>query len=114
MCPPSSCGAGSDEVEAITTITLRETAGGSGTLDGFTVLLRRTNDNATILSTTVGIGAGTRFSANQSVTIPFAIHFPRTQAGSAMSLVLTANARDDRTNAAVTGAVTIPVTAVGG
>jgi hypothetical protein len=114
VCPPSSCGAGSDEVEAITTIALRETAGGSGILDGFTIVLTRASDNATILATTIGIGAGTRFTANQTVNIPFAIHFGRAGAASAMSLSVRANARDDRGNGAVTATLTIPVAAFPG
>ena len=114
ICPASSCGAGSDEVEAIATLTLRETAGGHATLDGFTVVIRRNIDTATVLDVTVGIGAGTRVAAFQTVSAPLAVHFPRAQASSAMTMTVTANMRDDRTGAAVRPVLHIPLAPVGG
>ena len=112
-CPPSSCGAGSDDVEAITTMVLRETAGGTATLQGFAVTVRRNRDDATILSTTVGIGAGTRVMFMQTVNVPFTVHFPRAEAGSAMTLIATANLRDEKGQAPVFATVTVAVAAVG-
>jgi hypothetical protein len=114
ICPVSSCGAGSDEVEILTTLGVVETAGGSGTLDGFTVVLRRDSDNIALISTTIGIGAGTRITANQTVSLPFGVHLPRASAGSAMTLTVTANARNDGNSAAVSATLAIPVAAYGG
>ena len=114
LCPVTSCGAGSDEVEILTTLTIVETAGGSATLDGFTVVLRRNSDNAVLVNTTVGTGSGTRINANQTITVPFGAHLARTSAGAAMTLTVSANARNDRNNAAVTATLSIPVNAFSG
>jgi len=114
ICPASSCGAGNNEAEAIATLTLRETGGGNATLDGFTVVIRRINDSATVLDTTVGIGAGTRVAALQAVNVPFAVHFPRGQASSAMTMTVTANMRDDRNGASVRPVLNVPLAPVGG
>ena len=113
VCPVSSCGAGSDEVEILVTIALSETAGGSGTLDGFAVVLRRNSDSLALINTTIGTGAGTRINANQTVNVPFGVHLPRTSAGNAMTLTVSANARNDGNGAAVTATLTIPVNAFG-
>ena len=112
-CPPSVCGAGSEEVEAMTTMVIRETGGGTATLEGFAVALRRDSDNALILNTTVGIGAGTRITFMQTVNVPFTVHFPRVAAASAMTLTATANLRDDKGRLPVFATVTVPVTAIG-
>lgn len=114
LCPVTSCGAGSDEVEILTTLTIAETAGGSATLDGFTVVLRRNSDNAALINTTVGTGSGTRINANQTITLPFGVHLARTSAAGAMTLTVSANARNLRDNAAVTTTLSIPVTAFSG
>jgi hypothetical protein len=85
----------------------------TATLQGFGVTVRRNSDNATILDTTVGIGAGTRVSFMQTVDVPFAVRFPRAEAGSAMTLTATANLRDEKGQTPLFATVTIPVAAVG-
>jgi hypothetical protein len=112
-CPPSTCGVGSDEVEAITTMLIRETGGGTATLEGFAVTVRRDSDNAPILNATLGIGAGTRITFRQTVNVPFAVHFPRAAAASAMTLTATANLRDEKGQVPVFATVTVPVAAIG-
>lgn len=111
VCPVSNCGSLANQLEATAVVTVRETAGVGGTIESTTLVLRRSSDNATIV--TAAPNVGTRFGANGSVDVPIAVHWDRDQMTTPATLTVTINARDDNQHS-VTVLVTIPVSAFTG
>jgi hypothetical protein len=108
-CPLSSCGSLLNQLEAASTLTIRETAGVAGIVESVSLVMRRSSDGAVVANATPSVG--TRFSAGGSLALPVAVHWDRGQMTTDGSLAVMVNARDDNSHA-VTVSLTIPVTAV--
>lgn len=111
LCPVSNCGSVTNQLEATTVITVRETAGVAGTIQSATYVLRRNSDNAVIVNATPSLNV--RFTANGSVDVPVGVHWDRGQMTTASTLTVTINARDDNQHT-VSTSMTIPVSAFEG
>ena len=107
VCPPSSCGPLTGQLEAATSVTVREPAGVGGNISSVSMILRRSSDNVTLASGTVSPTNG-RFAANGSVTIPLGVHYDQAQGASAGTLALTFTGTDDRGNP-ITATLSVPV-----
>lgn len=111
LCPVSNCGSVTNQLEATTVVSVRETAGVAGTIQSATYVLRRNSNNAVIANATPPLNV--RFTANGTVDVPVGVHWDRDQMTDASTLTVTINARDDNQHT-VSTSVTIPVAAFQG
>ena len=95
ICPTERCGSATGQVEALTTVTVRETGGVAGRVDSIRMTLRRTADNALITEGVFTPAAPTRFPANGTVTLPVAVHYDVAQGAATATLTLSLAATDD-------------------
>lgn len=113
--PCTGCGAGSTEKEAVTTLTIQETAGLSGAVTLIDMSLRETGTNAVI-----GAGsfdgpavtrlAGTnRFVARGSVNVTCGVHYPPSSAGRTAVLTYVVTVTEDN-GAQTSSTITVNVT----
>lgn len=102
-----NCGSVADQIEALATLTLRESNGVAGTVESVTMTLRRNSDNAILANATQP--RGVRFAANGSVELEVGVHYDRSQ-GAPATLNITVNARDDNSHQ-ITAALALPVAA---
>ncbi len=93
VCPPEHCGPLAGQMEVVTSVTVRETAGVGGVIRQVTLALRRQSDNANIAGGAEG--QGVRFPARGSVTVPLAIHYDQSLGERNMKVVATLEADDD-------------------
>lgn len=112
ICPPSSCGPVADQLEALTTLTIRETGGVGGIVESATLTLRRDSDGA-VLANAAGTPTPVRFTANQSVTVPTSVHYDRAQGRHPATLTIALTGEDDNGHA-IQATLAIPVAAFSG
>jgi hypothetical protein len=114
----TGCGAGSTERQAVTTLTIRETAGTGGTITSIAMTLRETGANTVVAqgefdqSAVTQIAGSARLPGAGSLTAPnVGPHYPPSFAGRAGTLTFTVRMRDDRGND-LTRDVTVAVTSM--
>lgn len=115
--PCGGCGAGSADREALTGLTIRETAGVGGTVVAIAMSLRDAGTAALIASgefdaAAVGTLAGSsRIPAGGGLVVPsVGVHYPRDQRGRSGTLTFTVRMTDDRGNE-VLQELAVPVSA---
>ncbi|HET9371456.1 MAG TPA: hypothetical protein VFO19_14450 [Vicinamibacterales bacterium] len=101
----TGCGAGGDERQAVTTLTIRETAGTGGTIAAIVMTLRETGTDAIVAqgefdqTAVTQIAGSARVPGSGSRTVPnVGPHYPATFAGRAGTLTFTVRLRDDLGN----------------
>jgi hypothetical protein len=99
------CGAQSTDREAVTTLTIQETAGVGGTVAAIAMVLRENGTNALIASgefdtaAVVSLAGSSRVPAGGSLLVrTVGVHYPRDQAGRTATLTYTVRVIDDRGN----------------
>lgn len=97
----SHCGNLAGEREALTELTIRETAGVGATLTGGTQELRNAATGAVVAQSTfapsdfVRDAGSTRIPASGAFVYRAGVHYPAQHAGAALSFTFTLRARDD-------------------
>jgi hypothetical protein len=99
------CGAQSTDREAVTALTIQETAGVGGTVASIAMVLRETGTNALIASgefdtaAVVSLAGSSRVPPSGSlVVMSIGVHYPRDQGGRSATLTYTVRITDDRGN----------------
>jgi hypothetical protein len=113
----TGCGAGSTDREAATTLSIRETGGGSGTVTSILMILRNTATGAVVAQGELTAAAiaqipGSRqLAANSTVGIQVGVHYPSSEQGRLGALTLTVRVTDSRGTVA-TQEIVVPVSAM--
>jgi hypothetical protein len=108
LCPIERCGSVAGQIEAVTTVTIRETGGVAGRVDDIRMTLRRTSDNGLITEGLFTPATQTRFAANGTVSMQIAVHYDVAQGTSPATLTLAMAGTDDN-NHQVAANGTVPV-----
>lgn len=115
--PCGGCGAGSLDREAVTGLTIRETAGVGGTVVGIAMSLRDAGTDAVIASgefdtaAVAALAGSSRVPAGGALVVPsVGVHYPRNRGGRSGTLTFTVRMTDDRGNE-VSQELAVPVSA---
>lgn len=111
------CGPTSTDREAVTGLTIRETAGVGGTVTAIAMSLRDAGTNSVIASgefdgaAVVALAGSSHVPAGGTLVVPsVGVHYPRDQAGRSATLTYTVRVTDDRGNT-VSRDLAVPVSA---
>lgn len=111
------CGSTGTDREAVTSLTIRETAGVGGAVSSIAMSLRDAGTNAVIAAgefdgaAVVALAGSSRVSAAGTLVVPsVGVHYPRDQAGRSATLTYTVRVTDDRGNT-VSRDLAVPVSA---
>lgn len=102
-----ACGSASTDREAVTVLTIRETAGVGGTVASIAMTLRDAGTNAVIASgefdaaAVTAIAGSNRVPGGGSLVVPsVGVHYPREDGGRSATLTYTVRVSDERGNPA--------------
>jgi hypothetical protein len=110
----TGCGAGSTEREVLTTLTLRETGGGTGSVTSIALVLRENGTNAVLAqgefdaAAVTQLAGSNRLTANGTLAIPIGVHYGPGHQGKVATWAFTIRLTDGQ-GRVVSEDITVPV-----
>ena len=113
--PCAGCGAGSTDREAVTTLSIQETAGVAATVTAIEMTLREQGTNAVIASgsfdsaAVAQLAGSNRIAARGALNVRCGVHYAADQAGKSAVLTYVVRVTDEKGNQ-VSQALAVPAT----